>query len=181
MKAGDWLNPELIARVDVPIIRRKRRTRFQGGSLQLQKNRTTPDVWYLRYITPLGGGKRQQHCLKIGNSLNYPSREDADKAADVFRKRIREGHEMALRSAPVYEVHGKAFYTKEQYQEKLISQNGKCAICRDEPPRLHFDHDHATGALRDLLCSNCNRAIGMFKDNPSLCESAANYLRKHGR
>lgn len=74
------------------------------------------------------------------------------------------------------------------YQSKLDSQGGVCAICGKEETvhakngidmkRLSVDHDHKTGELRGLLCSNCNAAIGYLKDDISLIEKAAGYLKK---
>ena len=76
-----------------------------------------------------------------------------------------------------------------RYQEMLREQNGVCAICH-EPERspdkasgktrdLAIDHNHETGAVRQLLCSNCNRAIGLFRDDPALLDAAMAYLHKH--
>jgi hypothetical protein len=56
--------------------------------------------------------------------------------------------------------------TLEQYQEKVRQQDGKCAICGTAPDhRLHVDHDHRTGAVRDLLCRPCNYALGNAQDS----------------
>ncbi len=68
------------------------------------------------------------------------------------------------------------------YLEMLAAQNGVCAICL-RPPRgkrksLGVDHDHSTGEIRALLCSNCNFGIGMFEDNPELLQKAIDYLKK---
>lgn len=62
----------------------------------------------------------------------------------------------------------------------LESHDGRCDICRKDlkPGRgTHVDHCHATGAIRGVLCGNCNRGIGMFQDRPELLLSAAEYLR----
>ena len=48
-----------------------------------------------------------------------------------------------------------------------------CRICGA------VDHNHTTGQVRELLCENCNRGLGIFKDDPNLLHSAINYLQKH--
>ena len=66
-----------------------------------------------------------------------------------------------------------------EYEEMLNKQDGKCAICRqvDKNFRLAVDHCHTSKKIRGLLCSQCNRGIGMFKDKSELLERAAEYLR----
>lgn len=65
----------------------------------------------------------------------------------------------------------------EHYQELARSQDDCCGICRMAAARtLAVDHDHVTGAIRGLLCADCNRAIGLFRDDPGLLRAAANYI-----
>jgi len=75
----------------------------------------------------------------------------------------------------------------EEYQILLAKQNGQCAICgvreghrscRGRECRLALDHDHHTGATRGLLCNNCNRGLGRFKDSVTLLEAAVRYLKR---
>lgn len=64
----------------------------------------------------------------------------------------------------------------------LAIQGGVCAICRKECKsgrELAVDHDHETGAVRSLLCMNCNRAIGWLQDDPDLLMAATEYLLSH--
>jgi hypothetical protein len=78
-----------------------------------------------------------------------------------------------------------------RYQEMLHEQNGVCAIChkpethRDglsgKPKDLAIDHDHKTGAVRALLCSSCNTALGLFEDDPALLAKAQKYVLYHER
>jgi len=60
-------------------------------------------------------------------------------------------------------------------------QNWECSICRVVPKRkLHWDHNHKTGAYRAMLCPACNSGLGMFKDDSNLLRKAALYLELHG-
>jgi Recombination endonuclease VII len=66
---------------------------------------------------------------------------------------------------------------------RLDAHNAFCDICGCPPSqsdkynnRLHVDHDHATGQFRGFLCGNCNRGLGMFKDDVRLLRQAAAYL-----
>lgn len=38
--------------------------------------------------------------------------------------------------------------------------------------KLHIDHDHKTGLVRGVLCTNCNTGIGKFNDDPVLLQRA---------
>jgi hypothetical protein len=74
--------------------------------------------------------------------------------------------------------------TEEQYTDMLKAQNGCCAICGTDKPTgkwkvFAVDHDHETGQVRELLCNECNRGIGLLKDSPELLIKAADYLLKH--
>jgi hypothetical protein len=42
---------------------------------------------------------------------------------------------------------------------------------------MHIDHDHITGKVRGLLCTQCNIALGMTHDDPGLLTKLAEYLR----
>jgi hypothetical protein len=81
--------------------------------------------------------------------------------------------------------------TPADYRRLYVAQKGRCWICRrargvhpDDPRaaggrRLGVDHDHATGAVRGLLCTGgdktCNRIIGWL--DAGALDRAAKYLR----
>ena len=77
-----------------------------------------------------------------------------------------------LRLVRVYNI------TEDDYANLYGDQSGKCAICETNNVRLVIDHNHDTGKVRQLLCDNCNRGIGLLKDNPEVVQKAADYLRK---
>jgi hypothetical protein len=75
----------------------------------------------------------------------------------------------------------------EQYHQLLAHQAGKCAICGAseghrsryrKPCKLSVDHDHKKGIIRGLLCNNCNRGLGRFKDSVTILEAAVHYLKR---
>lgn len=64
----------------------------------------------------------------------------------------------------------------------VAKQNNCCAICDRDfaklPPRHRcIDHDHQTGAVRALLCHNCNVMIGGAREDAKVLERAIEYLR----
>jgi hypothetical protein len=71
----------------------------------------------------------------------------------------------------------------KQRDELLKSQEGLCGICEstlEESGALtHLDHCHSTGIIRGLLCTNCNRGLGHFKDSEEILDKAIKYLIKH--
>jgi len=79
----------------------------------------------------------------------------------------------------------------EQFAAMLDEQNDLCAVCHvhmesrgellptgRKRTGICVDHDHVTGKVRGLLCSNCNKALGLFHDDPVALEAAAAYLRR---
>ena len=69
--------------------------------------------------------------------------------------------------------------SQADYDHIVAEQQGGCAICQAITASLAVDHHHDTGAVRGLLCSNCNVALGMLADNPLLLARAAEYLQSH--
>lgn len=67
------------------------------------------------------------------------------------------------------------------YDQMYNEQKGCCKICEQHSStfthRLAVDHCHKTGAVRGLLCSNCNTAIGKLNDDISILQRAISYLR----
>ncbi len=67
--------------------------------------------------------------------------------------------------------------TEQQYNDKFNEQAGLCAICLGTcTKQLAADHCHETGTFRGLLCNNCNRGLGHFKDSMELLTKARKYL-----
>ncbi len=71
----------------------------------------------------------------------------------------------------------------DAYDNLFAAQGGKCAVCglpqAESVKPLEVDHDHATNAVRGLLCQNCNKCLGLFHDNVAVILRAATYLGAH--
>lgn len=73
----------------------------------------------------------------------------------------------------------------DEYHSLLLRHSFRCGICRvkfglPKAIRPHVDHDHNTGKVRGLLCSNCNIAIGLLKDEVNVIRNAAAYVESGG-
>jgi Recombination endonuclease VII len=71
--------------------------------------------------------------------------------------------------------------TKEDFDAMLERQGGCCAICGSHQSRgrhsvLSVDHCHETGAVRGLLCTPCNSALGVLGDTAEKLRKAVDYL-----
>lgn len=104
-----------------------------------------------------------QHCCKICTKARDTGPRAQQKRDYAWKKKLADEFGMA----------------PEDYWEMFDRQGGLCAICRNQPDwrRLAVDHDHVTGAVRGLLCSQCNTGLGFFKDDPELVQVALCYLR----
>lgn len=74
--------------------------------------------------------------------------------------------------------------TSHQYNRMLAEQNGACAICKRPETRIDYtgsvqslsvDHDHKTGDVRALLCTNCNTALGFMNEDPERIRALLRY------
>jgi len=88
------------------------------------------------------------------------------------------------RSAAAHESRVQSTYGLEpgQYEALYKAQGGRCYICRratGKTRRLSVDHDHATGAVRALLCRPCNSMLGHVRDDIETLRRAAQVIRDH--
>jgi len=77
----------------------------------------------------------------------------------------------------------------QQYQDMLNEQHNLCAVCDNKESimnqksnkiqKLSVDHNHTTGKIRGLLCTACNKGLGMLKDNPDIVLKGYHYLMKY--
>ena len=105
---------------------------------------------------------------------------------DLFKTRARADYqkyrEKRLLKSRKQMLRSKYGMSLEEFDRLFEAQAGLCAICNEaSESTLHVDHDHDTGEVRGLLCGHCNKALGLFKDDPARIEQAVYYLAKHNR
>ncbi len=140
-------------------------------------------------IDPVTGLKRCSVCKKqLPASAYRPQKGKNDGLRTACRGCLREIDtaqrikEQDKRRA--YSYLGKRSKAElKGYSQMFEKQKGACAICgtTTDPNERSFaiDHDHVTGKIRGLLCTFCNTAIGLFKDDTALLLNAIDYLEKH--
>lgn len=138
-------------------------------------------------------GLCQMHYARLlrHGHTRYPDRKKPPKICTVngctdwlYAKGLCHVH--YIRRRKHREVYGT---TSEAVAKMEAAQDGRCASCRSLPMRrdtrsgrplpLDVDHNHTTGVVRGLLCSPCNRGIGLMQDDPLVLAAAIRYLAKH--
>ena len=74
-----------------------------------------------------------------------------------------------------------------EFNRMFEEQQGLCAVCKRPEQRMYkgkvkriaIDHCHKSGKARELLCADCNTALGLLEDNIGRLQSCIEYLQKH--
>jgi hypothetical protein len=116
----------------------------------------------------------QSYCRRCWNEYEHQRRQD----------NIEEHRKTGRTAARRHRLKKNFGLTEAEYDRMLEGQNGLCAICgqaetarwKGRTIRLGVDHCYQTGRVRGLLCNQCNRALGCFKDSVDYLRSAIAYL-----
>ena len=127
--------------------------------------------------------------LKIDNLvLSNTIQSDADHSTSEGKTRYMKEYNASF---PDKIKHNSLMYKfgigLPEYIQMAVDRGNKCDICGQPEKQeragkvkaLAVDHDHKSGAIRGLLCSDCNTALGKFQDSKDLLTSAIAYLTKY--
>lgn len=115
--------------------------------------------------------KERARVVKAARMARDPEGERAKKAA--HSKKWREENPEKWR---VTWLRHKYKLSAEQV-EHLLATRDLCESCLSDKASV-IDHDHDSGAFRGQLCSGCNTAAGMLRDDPARALALAAYLQR---
>ena len=132
-------------------------------------------AWYLKNRLRIRERKRREN-RKWRRKNRVRLRKSGRESMRSWRKANPERRREIERARSLKKNYGISIAA---YESLLKRQRGVCAICQKGPHkrRLDVDHDHATGKVRGLLCTNCNNGLGRFLDSTLLLSAAKKYLR----
>lgn len=149
----------------------------------------TNEFWPKNSRTKTGFHAWCKPCAKKKKAESNQRLHDKDPEAWLERRRgymasYRERHPERIKAQDRRRNLRTNFgISMEEYDHLSNLQGGRCAICGGDQggKTLAVDHDHGSGAIRGLLCSNCNTALGLFNDQTDRLRSAIGYLesRQH--
>jgi hypothetical protein len=102
-----------------------------------------------------------------------------NKDRENRRKRDPEKYKSNLRNRKLKQKFG---ITLDIYNDMFNKQKGLCFICQQNTDNFHkigVDHNHETGQVRKLLCSQCNTGIGHAKEDYNILLKMIWYLYIH--
>lgn len=127
--------------------------------------------------------KRNSFRQKMIHELSFAQKWESRQKTEEYKRNKNTKRNNRYHTDIEYREKKKA--KADDYNQMLESQNYRCAICGDEGNKenrfrkLSIDHDHKTGKVRGLLCSNCNFLLGQAKDDIGILRNAITYLEEN--
>lgn len=122
-------------------------------------------------------------CYKCGQvKLRSEFYRDKSKSSG-YSSRCKDCHKKMTRARAFRERSGNSITTEEY--NRLHSDSTECPICKNTystESRYQLkclDHDHATGKIRNFICTRCNLVLGLVGDSTDLLSNLTDYLNSH--
>jgi hypothetical protein len=124
--------------------------------------------------------KRCADCKELKPYSDFPPSKKAKDGCHSYCKvcnnrRSQESRKRLHGGSRHYHLKHRYGIGADDFDRMVAEQGGVCAICGRPDPE-HVDHDHETGAVRGILCFNCNGGLGQFRDDIDALQCAAVYL-----
>jgi Recombination endonuclease VII len=124
--------------------------------------------------------KRCADCKQYKLTSEFPRSKNREDGLHSYCKacnnaRSNESRQRLHGGSRHYHLKHRYGIGADEFDELVRRQGGVCAICGRADPE-HVDHSHETGAVRGILCFNCNGGLGQFRDSVDALRAAAAYL-----
>ena len=117
-----------------------------------------------------GNPVKHSHRLELARKNNEKHKDKRRAYSKEWSRRNKE-RRRRLYVEKQLKKYGLSFGDYEKMKEV------GCGICKKKFGTPFFDHDHATGDFRGLLCLRCNSALGEFGDNIQGVMRVLHYLQ----
>lgn len=137
--------------------------------------------WAAFYVEARNKDGRASACKKCYRAKEKDYRNKNRKAISARMKKYYGENRGEIRARQRDYRYGLA---PGDFKRLLAVQRGLCAICKEVPGGKNgpcVDHDHESGKIRAILCSNCNTSIGLLKESSVLAQQVAGYLKQCGK
>ena len=130
---------------------------------------------------------KQAHCkrghdMDIHRRLRGVNQTPACNACQNLRTRkwYNENKDQAIKGVIKSRLRTLFGMSLNDVEIMLTAQCGQCLLCERAITMKTkcIDHDHESGQVRGLLCTQCNTALGMVKDNPETLQRMITYVTK---
>lgn len=127
-----------------------------------------------RYTRPAEMIRGTPNQIRSYKRAEYRKHREAYIRRSAVYKKTRAGR----RSDRAWRLKKRYKLAIGEWERRYRDQRGLCAICLERAAK-HTDHSHYTGAVRGLLCLNCNIGLGGFRDNLNFLARAIEYVKYH--
>lgn len=157
----------------------KKTYNFTEEEMKLARKMREEGAPYRKLAETFGGSAPMWHCrLDPDYKKKSKAYYEANKERAIARARERywsDPESKAVRDRMVR-------YGLSEEEVRAMMEVEHCQICeralnngKGNEGRV-FDHCHDSGKVRGVLCNQCNRGLGFFRDSENLLSKAQNYL-----
>lgn len=129
---------------------------------------------------------------RVANRRFYDRNKEAEKArSKKWRQENPQKYAAwAEKNKEKRQAHSRKYeynMSQEDFDRKMIEQDGNCAICKQPLVRPDVDHNHSCcpdrrscgKCTRGILCHTCNTIIGLAQDSIEVLGNAILYLKEY--
>jgi len=127
----------------------------------------------LNYLEKIKERQKKYYLKNIEMFREKERRYRTNQKRIAYRIKYREENKDKAKDYKLKKAYG---ISLNDYKKMLRKQNYKCALC-NKKRKLHVDHDHDTGDVRELLCSRCNIKLGYYEKTDKV--KFEMYIKKH--